>query len=182
MTRPIHLLLLAGAISALLGGCATRAKAPPTSGPPDAVQPQGHGADPPPARDAPPDSVATLSAQEQLAATAGDRVYFALDSDKLDGEARAILQRQAAWLRANPGIRARIEGNADERGTREYNFALGARRSAAARQALISAGVAATRLETVSYGKERPLDPGPDEAAWAKNRNAGTVVIGIGPP
>lgn len=181
MTRSIHLLLAAGAISALLGGCASRAKAPPTSGPTEAAQPQGPGTELPPGGDAPQDP-ATRSAQEELAATAGARVYFALDSDVLDGEARETLQRQAAWLRTHPGVQARIEGNADERGTREYNLALGARRAAAARQALISAGVAATRLETVSFGKERPLDPGSNEEAWSRNRNAGTVVIGLGSP
>ena len=180
MNRSIHILLAAATASALLAGCASRPKTPPATAPAEAAGSQP-GTELPPGGD-PAANPAFRSAQEQLAATAGDRVYFALDSAVLDGEARDTLRRQADWLAANPGVRARIEGNADERGTREYNMALGARRAAAARQALIAAGVASSRLETISFGKERPLDPGSNEDAWARNRNAGTVVIGLGSP
>jgi peptidoglycan-associated lipoprotein len=180
MTRPIHLLLVASALAAALGGCASRPKTAPGAAPAEAAQPQAE-TELPPGRAPTPEGVVRGS-QEDLAATAGDRVYFAFDSDALDGEARETLRRQAAWLSAHPDIRARIAGNADERGTREYNLAPGARRAAAARQVLIASGVAATRLETISYGKERPLDPGSDEDAWARNRNAQIVVIGIASP
>lgn len=139
---------------------------------------------PPPAADANPQpgaapiDQAALTAQQDLAAKAGDRVYFALDSHDLDAAARATLERQVAWLMNNPNARARLEGNADERGTREYNLALGARRANAVRQFLISRGVSPSRLETLSYGKERPIDPGSGEEAWSRNRNAHTAVVG----
>lgn len=180
MTRSIHILLAAAAASVLLAGCASRPRTPPAAAPVETGGSQPSTELPPGGDPAAGPSV--QSAQQQLAAAAGDRVYFALDSDVLDGEARDTLRRQAAWLAANPRVRARIEGNADERGTREYNMALGARRAAAARAALIAAGVASSRLETISYGKERPLDPGSHEDAWARNRNAGTVVIDLGSP
>ncbi|WP_068874334.1 MULTISPECIES: peptidoglycan-associated lipoprotein Pal [unclassified Phenylobacterium] len=178
MNKSIHILLAAAAASALLAGCATRAKGPPVQ---DLAEAGAQPGAVPAAADPLP-GPAVQSAQQLLAAAAGDRVYFALDSDHLDGEARETLRRQADWLAANPGVRARIEGNADERGTREYNLALGARRAAAARQALIAAGVASSRVETISFGKERPLDPGSNEEAWARNRNAGTVVIELASP
>jgi peptidoglycan-associated lipoprotein len=108
----------------------------------------------------------------------GERVYFDTDSYALNPEARGILERQAAWMQANPGARFMIAGNADERGTREYNLALGARRANAVRDYLISLGIAPARLETVSYGKERPVDPRPNPEGWAMNRNAQTVVLG----
>ena len=172
---PIRALLFAAAGAALLAGCASRPKAQPE--PPVAEAPP-----PPPAAEAPPQAAppAYATLQDELAATAGDRVFFAFDSDAVEAEARDTLRRQAEWLRARPDVRARIAGNADERGTRDYNLALGARRAAAVRQALIAMGIAADRLETISYGKERPLDPGSNEEAWARNRNAQTVLIGIG--
>ncbi|WP_337185419.1 peptidoglycan-associated lipoprotein Pal, partial [Phenylobacterium sp.] len=120
--------------------------------------------------------------QADLAANAGDRVFFGFDRHDVDGEARATLAQQAAWLARYPDVRVRIAGHADERGTREYNLALGARRAGAVRAALIGQGVAAGRIETISYGKERPLDAGSTEAAWARNRNGHTVVIGFGEP
>lgn len=107
-----------------------------------------------------------------------DRVYFDLDSHRLRADALPRLDAQAAWLRRYPDVRIRIEGNADERGTREYNLALGARRAEAVRGHLIAAGVAASRIEVISYGKERPIAPGSTEAAHAQNRNAHTVVTG----
>lgn len=180
MIRSIHILLAAGAASALLASCASRPKSPPMAPPAGLAESQPSSE---PQSSAPPTSDLSLqSAQDQLAATAGERMYFAFDSHSVDVDARDTLRRQAEWLAANPGVRARIEGHADERGTREYNMALGARRAAAARQTLIERGVEASRLETLSFGKERPLDPGSNEAAWAKNRNAGTVVIGLGAP
>ena len=115
--------------------------------------------------------------QEDLAATAGDRVLFAVDSFDLTPEARETLRRQAAWLARYPAVKVIVSGNADERGTREYNLALGARRAEQARQFLVAAGVAGGRLQTISYGKERPVDPRSTEEAWAANRNAHTVLL-----
>jgi peptidoglycan-associated lipoprotein len=105
-----------------------------------------------------------------------DRVFFALDSFSLTQEARATLDAQAQWLNSNPQVRVTIEGHADERGTREYNLALGERRANAARVYLESRGVSASRLQTVSYGKERPEAFGSDEASHSRNRRAVTVV------
>jgi len=107
----------------------------------------------------------------------GDRVYFDFDQAEIRAGARPTLEAQASWLQRYPGVRVRIEGNCDERGTREYNFALGARRADAVREFLSDHGVAPSRIATISYGKERPIDPGHDEAAWAKNRNAHTDVV-----
>jgi peptidoglycan-associated lipoprotein len=104
-------------------------------------------------------------------------VFFGYDRFDLTPEARSVLERQAAWLRQYPNVRVLIAGNCDERGTREYNLALGARRAAATRDFLQSLGVAANRMETVSYGKERPLDPRSNEEAWSVNRNANTQIV-----
>jgi peptidoglycan-associated lipoprotein len=101
-----------------------------------------------------------------------DKVYFDYDKATLRAEALPVLKHVAEWIEAHPDIRLRIAGHADERGTREYNLALGDRRAAAVRDYLASLGVPAARLDTVSYGKERPLVVGSDEAAWAKNRCA----------
>jgi peptidoglycan-associated lipoprotein len=105
-----------------------------------------------------------------------DRVFFALDSFSLTQEARSILDAQAQWLNGNPQVRVTIEGHADERGTREYNLALGERRANSARVYLESRGVSAGRLQTVSFGKERPEAFGNDEASHSRNRRAVTVV------
>ncbi|MDW3222604.1 MAG: peptidoglycan-associated lipoprotein Pal [Paracoccaceae bacterium] len=106
----------------------------------------------------------------------GDRVLFAVDQSALTTEGRAVLDGQATWLQTNTDFTAVIEGHADEQGTREYNVALGARRANAAREYLISRGVAGTRLRTVSYGKERPIEICSNEACYAKNRRAVTVL------
>jgi peptidoglycan-associated lipoprotein len=107
----------------------------------------------------------------------GERVFFGYDSYSLTPEARATLEKQAAWLRRYAAVRVLVAGSADERGTREYNLALGARRAAASRDYLVSLGVVAGRLDTVSYGKERPLDPRSTEEAHALNRNAQTQLV-----
>ncbi len=106
------------------------------------------------------------------------RVYFDLDSHEIRADARPRLDAQAAWLRRYPDVPVRIEGNADERGTSEYNISLGARRAEAIRTYLIAAGVAPSRIEVISYGKERPIAAGSTEAAHAQNRNGHTVIIG----
>jgi peptidoglycan-associated lipoprotein len=117
------------------------------------------------------------SAQD-FAANVGERVFFDTDQYSIRGDARPILSAQAAWLARYPQVRVIIEGSADERGTREYNLALGARRAQAVRDMLVSQGVSASRIETVSYGKERPLDGGSSEEAYARNRNARTAITG----
>jgi peptidoglycan-associated lipoprotein len=115
---------------------------------------------------------------EYFNVTVGDRVFFAFDSSSIDAQARETLTRQAQWLNQNPAVSVTIEGHADERGTREYNLALGARRAQAARDFLVAQGVQAQRLRTVSFGKERPVALGSDEASWAQNRRAVSVVAG----
>ncbi|ORJ55837.1 peptidoglycan-associated lipoprotein Pal [Geothermobacter hydrogeniphilus] len=98
------------------------------------------------------------------------RIHFDFDQFSLSAQARDILAANAALLQANPGVKVRIEGHCDERGSDEYNLALGERRAIAARDYLVSLGVAADRISTISYGEEMPLDPASNEAAWAKNR------------
>ncbi|MFP3944490.1 MAG: peptidoglycan-associated lipoprotein Pal [Alphaproteobacteria bacterium] len=104
-----------------------------------------------------------------------DRVFFALDSSSLDAADREALQRQVAWLQEYPQVMVTVEGHCDERGTREYNLALGARRANAVKNYLVSQGVDPSRITTISYGKERPVDPRSTEAAWRVNRRGVTV-------
>jgi peptidoglycan-associated lipoprotein len=108
--------------------------------------------------------------------TIGDRVLFEIDQSTLTDTARATLDGQARWLIQNTAYSALVEGHADEQGTREYNLALGARRASAVRDYLVSKGIADSRLRTVSYGKERPLEICSAEACYAKNRRAVTVI------
>jgi len=114
--------------------------------------------------------------QEHLNANVGDRVLFAYDSSELSVAARARLQAQSKWLRSNSGAAVVLQGHADERGTREYNLALGERRASAARNYLVALGVSPSRISIISYGKERPVALGSNERAWAKNRRAVMVV------
>jgi len=113
-----------------------------------------------------------------LAKVTSDRVLFALDEDVLTDDDRATLDSQVGWLQQYPNVRITIEGHCDERGTRDYNIALGDRRANAAKTYLVSRGVSVSRISTVSYGKERPEAVGSDEAAWAQNRRAVTVTLG----
>lgn len=119
---------------------------------------------------------ATPGSQEDLVRTAGDRIYFDTARSTLTDQARQTLDRQAAWLQRYPQVNVLIAGNCDERGTEEYNLALGQRRANVDRDYLVAHGIAATRLQTISYGKDRPTDPGSTPEAWAKNRNAITYV------
>lgn len=109
--------------------------------------------------------------------TAGDRVFFELDSYQLNAESRATLDRQAAWLNEYPNVSVMIGGHADERGTREYNLALAARRANSAQEYLVGRGVDPSRLSTVSYGEERPVCSASNEECWALNRNATTSIV-----
>lgn len=106
----------------------------------------------------------------------GDRVFFDTDQSTIREDGRQTLARQAEWLKKYGQYKITVEGHCDERGTREYNFALGERRANAARQYLIAQGIPAARITTVSFGKENPDPPGSDEAAWARNRRAVTVL------
>ena len=157
------------AASLALAGCAK--KAPPAL--PPAPQPTTATEAPPPVSGPVAGSQADFAAQMM----GQDTIYFDTDKYDVDQADAAALKSQAAWLARYPGKRATIEGHCDERGTREYNLALGERRANAAKNYLASLGVDASRLTTISYGKERPVALGSDEASWAKNRRAVTVTI-----
>ncbi|MCX7357148.1 MAG: peptidoglycan-associated lipoprotein Pal [Alphaproteobacteria bacterium] len=158
-------IILGLAAVATLAACASRPDPVPTgpTGPttPPVTQPSGP----------------TPGSVEDFRVSVGDRVFFGYDRFDLSTEARAVLERQAAWLRRYPNTRVLVAGNCDERGTREYNLALGARRAAAARDFLVSLGIDGGRIESVSYGKERPLDARANEEAWSVNRNAHTQIV-----
>ena len=118
----------------------------------------------------------TPGTQEDLVVNVGDRVFFAFDKYNLDDQARRTLEKQAAWLKTNTGNSVTIEGHCDERGTREYNIALGERRANAAKDYLVALGISPNRIKTISYGKERPVALGSNESAWAQNRRGVTQV------
>jgi peptidoglycan-associated lipoprotein len=120
-------------------------------------------------------SAASADAQ-YLVQNVGDRVFFETDQSNLSGSSRATLRNQAQWLAQNGSVNLIIEGHADERGTRDYNLALGARRANAVRDFLISEGVNGNRLQTISYGKERPVSLCSEEACWSKNRRAVATI------
>lgn len=117
---------------------------------------------------------------QEFTASVGDRIFFDTDSSVIRADAQATLSRQAQWLQQYPNYAITIEGHADERGTREYNIALGARRAAATRDYLASQGVPANRIRTISYGKERPVAVCDDISCWSQNRRAVTVLGGAG--
>ena len=160
-------LVLALALSA----CASKPK-PAPAGPPEPPA----AANELPSEPAPQFGQVNEGLQAQLAAEAGDRVYFELDSHGLTDDARRTLDRQATWIASHPGVRLTVAGNCDERGTQAYNIALGQRRANAARDFLVAKGVAAGRITTISYGKDRPTALGSNEQAWSQNRNAITSV------
>jgi peptidoglycan-associated lipoprotein len=114
--------------------------------------------------------------QQDLAASAGDRVFFAYDQSDISSEAQQILHRQSDWLKRYPNVGVTIEGHCDERGTREYNLALGERRAQAVKNVLVALGIPAGRIQTISYGKERPEIPHSDDQSYAQNRRGVTTV------
>jgi peptidoglycan-associated lipoprotein len=114
--------------------------------------------------------------QEDLTQTAGDRIFFDTDRNSLNPQATATLDRQSAWLQQYPQVNVWVAGNCDERGTEEYNLALGQRRATADRDYLVAHGIQRSRIETISYGKSRPIDSSSTPEAWAQNRNAITSV------
>lgn len=173
-------LALVGVATASLAACGTTKKPIPTrtETPPPAV------AQTPPRTELPPTTGVTQQPAGALPGSAqdfvvnvGDRVYFDTDSHDIRDDAKPLLDAQSTWLRRYGSVAVRIEGNADERGTREYNLALGARRANSVRDYLVSQGVTADRIATISFGKESPIDSGSGEAAWDKNRNARTAIV-----
>ena len=118
----------------------------------------------------------TPGSQEDLIVNVGDRVFFDYDSFDLDSDAQELLQDQAAWLKQHSSVSVTIEGHCDERGTREYNLALGEKRAQAVKNHLVGLGISSSRLATVSYGKERPAVVGSNDAAWSQNRRSVATV------
>ena len=162
------------ALAVTLGACGKKVPPADLSAPP-----ADQSATPPvTATDDSVDLVELPAMQADLIAKAGsDTVYFGTDQYALDDASKATLAAQARWMLANTSVRGSIEGHADERGTREYNLALGERRANSAKDYLIANGVPAGRLTMISWGKERPAAQGSDESAWAQNRRAVTVVV-----
>ena len=161
----------------LVAACASNKPPPAPQGP---TPPPAAEQAPPPAPQYQPPPAPTRArvpgSQQDFVINVGELVYFDYDKSDIRADAQPVLSAQAAWLQHYPAVKVRIEGNCDERGTREYNFALGARRADSVRQFLIAHGVDGARITTISYGKERPLDPGNDEQAWARNRNGRTAI------
>jgi peptidoglycan-associated lipoprotein len=161
----------------LLAGCSTSDEAPQGSAAGDAA---GAGA---PGTGIASSELAgqpTPGTQEDLAVSVGDRVFFDYDSVVLNAEATTVLDGQAAWLKQYPNVIVTIEGHADERGTREYNLALGDRRATAVKNYLVALDISPSRILTISYGEERPADAGHNETAWSQNRRAVTTVATTG--
>lgn len=166
------MLMLTAAVMTL-SACADEEKAVDTAAPYDQSQtgtsfdPNGTGA---------PVNGVVPGSQQDLVVNVGDRVFFGYDQSDLSPEARATLERQAAWLKQYPNVNITVEGHADERGTREYNLALGEKRASSTKSYLMSLGVDGSRVNTISYGKERPAVPEASASAWSQNRRAVTVV------
>lgn len=166
----------------LIAACASKPTPPPAMAAAEPVR--AAPAAPPPARTAPaqvayPARPAIVPGSlKDFQVNVGDTVYYSFDSSNLDDPARAVLQKQAAWLERYRSVTLQVQGNADERGTREYNLALGARRAASARDYLVSLGVAPSRVTTISYGKERPICSESTEPCWAMNRRAVSAISG----
>jgi len=171
-------LALVATAAASLAACQTKPKPTYPTQPPS--QPTAPPSTPLPPTTGPvtgqPNAPLPGSAQD-FVVNVGDRVYFDTDSHDIREDARPLLTAQSEWLRRYPSVVVRIEGNADERGTREYNLALGARRANSVRDFLVSQGVTAARISTISFGKEQPIDPGSGEDAWQKNRNGHTAIV-----
>jgi peptidoglycan-associated lipoprotein len=158
-------IIIFGGLLLLLAACSSAPETPPAAAGGPGVGGPGIGS-----RNIAPGS------QQDLEASAGDRVFFAFDRSDITPEAQEILARQADWLRRYPNVAVTVEGHCDERGTREYNLALGERRAQAVKNVLVASGIPASRISTISYGKERPAVVGSSEEAYAQNRRAVTTV------
>jgi peptidoglycan-associated lipoprotein len=158
--RPLSLL----AAVLLLAACASKEEQAVTTS-------TGQVASPPPTQTGP-----APGSREDFIQNVGDRVFFDFDKSDIKAEGQTVLSRQADWLKRYPNVTVTVEGHCDERGTREYNLALGERRANAVRRALVALGIPQNRIQTISYGKERPAVVGSNEAAWAQNRRGVTVI------
>ena len=157
LLNKLNKITLALVMTLFLGACATQQKATsPSTGPSD-------------------DAYTGTETVKFLAEGVPDRVFFATNKSELTTAASTTLSKQATYLKANPTLNVVLEGHADERGTREYNLALGERRATAAKNYLISNGIAANRIKVISYGKEKPVNPASNALAWSQNRRAVTV-------
>jgi len=167
ISRSLKFACLSAAL--VLGACTHKQEAVATAPPP---------APPPPVAAAPAPVQPSIlpGSAEDFRVNVGDTVHFAYNEYNIEDNDKAVLGRQAQWLAKYPSVQVTVEGHADERGTREYNLALGARRANAVKEYLVSQGVSAGRLETVSYGKERPLCTESNEACWAQNRRGVTTI------
>ncbi len=155
----------------LLGACTHKQEAVNTAPPPVPPPPQQ-------STPAPVTSSIIPGSAEDFRVNVGDTVHFALNQYNIEDADKQVLGRQAAWLSKYPAVRVTVEGHCDERGTREYNLALGARRANAVKEFLVSQGVSTGRVETISYGKERPICTESNEACWAQNRRGVTTITG----
>lgn len=180
--RPVlsSVTLVALLITFLFTGCAKEEPPPPTAeaqprplAPSPSVPPPGPGTG-----GITTETTRTQRFQQAVQEFQNQDIYFDFDQYDLRPDARATLDRKAAFLNENSSVRTQIEGHCDERGTSAYNMVLGERRANAAKQYLTTAGISPSRVATISYGKERPLDPGHNEAAWARNRRDHFVVTG----
>jgi len=165
----LKLVVLSGVL--MLAGCETKPKPTVDNGPPPPAQQETQAA---------PTSSIIPGSAEDLRVNVGDTVHFDYDKYEVLEADRAVLQRQAAWLGKYPSVRVTIAGHCDERGTREYNLALGARRANAVKEYLVSLGVSAGRVETISYGKERPMCTESNESCYAQNRRGVTTITSGG--
>jgi len=176
-TKNAFRLALIATATISMAACASRPKpAGPAATSEAPPPPMDDGANRPPAP-GPVGSNILPGSEQDFATNAGDRVYFDLDRYDVRSDAASTLDAQAAWLSRYPQVTVRVEGNADERGTREYNIALGARRASAVREYLSTHGVSPSRMATISYGKERPIAGGSDEESYQQNRNAHTAIV-----
>lgn len=168
--------LILGVAAMALAACGK--KAPPELPPQPVQQPTQPSAPPPQYNQNPVSNTPVPGSQADfLSVVISDRIYFDTDEYNVDGQDQSVLQSQAEWLRRYPNKQIVIEGHTDERGTRDYNLALGERRANATKNYLVSLGVDASRIRVISYGKERPQSLGSDATSWGQNRRAVTVTI-----
>jgi peptidoglycan-associated lipoprotein len=169
----VRLALIFGS-AASIAACANK---PPPPAPVQSTPPSNYGPPPPPTSPMGSQNLGPVPGSTQdFVVNVGDRVYFDTDQYTVRADGQQTLAHQADWLSRYPRVAIRIEGNCDERGTREYNLALGARRADSVKSFLVSRGINPARITTISYGKEQPMDAGTGEEAWSHNRNAHTAL------